>query len=140
MNHCFTDDQIEIWKGKNDYLTVDNLDNFFLFDEHNEVDISVIYGITSPIALSLLLFRCHHPTSQNMYIEGNTKIRQLLEDLTKCLQKPLERRRVGGSSGRLSYTSIKTLMDIKNSSPRIGKGAIFVRQKNNTCSIETIVH
>ena len=132
MTSRFTDDQVELWRGKNNYLSVDNIDSFFLFEELNDVDISVIYGIYSPEAVLLLLFRCHYRNSKNIFIEGNTKIRKLLNDLTDCLQQPdkFERRRVGGSSGCMSYTSIKTLMDIKNSSPRIARGSIFVLQKN----------
>ena len=69
MTSPFTTDDVELWRGKNDYLSVDNIDRFFLFEELNDVDVSIIYGVYSPGAVLLLLFRCHYQNSSHISLK-----------------------------------------------------------------------
>mgnify|MGYP001211765819 FL=1 len=84
------------------------------------------------------LLLCRYYSNELPTYTRSTKI-NLFKQLLNLLQSPkknkyLERNRIGGSSGVTNYTdNLLKLIHNHNSSPRKGKGVVFLRQKSN-CS------
>lgn len=79
---------------------------------------------------SILLCRFHNLSPE---LKNHMSTRELLQDLQKHLKNDgLERRRMGASSGYVTYSKeFKKLMKTSNSSPRCSKGAVWLRDASN---------
>ena len=125
-------------KGCNQ-ISEDDLSSSYYFDassESNKVDVTLVVGLDSKHHAgfaSILLMRFHKlkPT----FNQGNKDecSRNFLKELQSELSNGgLERRRVGGSSGRITYSrDMKLLMATPNATPRCASGAVWLRDKDN---------
>lgn len=113
-------------------ITPKELEGSFYYDQNanaiDDYDVTIIVGFEDGgTAASVLLCRFHKfdPCIANP--------RALLIDLQKELTNKYERRRVGGSSGFMTYSEelMKGLLGVSNSSPRASKGAVWLRDKDN---------
>ena len=120
---------IEAIKGKND-LSYEHLKQHYIFKEEDEVDrdctLFLGYEPGQPLeyaAILLLRFHKMEPTVPH------ADSRQLLYALEKYLKNnKLERRRSGGSSGPLCYSSeLLQMLATSNSSPKRSKACCYLR-------------
>jgi hypothetical protein len=119
-------------RGSN-HITDSDLMSSYYFDstKFTKVDITLILGFDADAEYgSILLCRFHNLSPE---LKNRTSVRELLQDLQEHLKNDgLERRRLGGSSGYVTYSKeFKKLMKTSNSSPRCSKGVVWLRDANN---------
>ena len=122
-------------KGLNE-ISDSEVESSFYFNNNlrpRHVDVSLLIGYDSPkkYTASILLCRFHNLNPSFKLKNQNSK--SLLRDLKNELKNDgLERRRVGGSSGKIGFTKeMKLLMKTHNSSPRCSKGVVWLKDKSD---------
>jgi len=112
-----------------------NIDSFYLFREGDGSCVTVIVGYDEekPDVGSVLLCRFHKLLKVMTFVNKTSKNGQeFLEKLKSALgSQKIERKRLGGSSGKFKQASLLRLVDMKNTCPRKGPGGVFMRTKKN---------
>ena len=116
-------------KGSNK-LTSDEIQNYYLFNDNNQkYDITVIVGCKNSVdstgQLLLMRFNNYNPVLSK---KKKQNVQNLFNDLVYLLKNDgLERRRQGGSSGKISYSkNLMKLMSTHNCTPRKSKGMLDI--------------
>ena len=122
-------------------ISAHDLSSSYYFDASlgvsNDIDVTVVIGIDSMDKSesfgSILLMRFHklRPSFTKKNTDGCTKtfFTTLRNELSNG---GLERRRVGGSSGKITYSrDVKLLLATPNSTPRCSSGAVWLRDKSD---------
>ena len=122
-------------------ISAHDLSSSYYFDASlgvsNDIDVTVVIGIDSMDKSesfgSILLMRFHklRPSFTKKNTDGCTKtfFTTLQNELSNG---GLERRRVGGSSGKITYSrDVKLLLATPNSTPRCSSGAVWLRDKSD---------
>ena len=122
-------------KGSNEISDSEVRSSFYfnsnLRPKHVDVSLLIGYDDTKEDTASILLCRFHNMNPSFKLKKQNSK--SLLQELQNELKNDgLERRRVGGSSGKIGFTKeMKFLMKTHNSSPRCSKGVVWLKDKSN---------
>ena len=122
-------------KGSNEISDCEVRSSFYfnskLVPKHVDVSLLIGYDNTKEDTASILLCRFHKMNPSFKLKKQNSK--SLLKDLQNELKNDgLERRRVGGSSGKIGFTKeMKLLMKTHNSSPRCSKGVVWLKDKSD---------
>jgi hypothetical protein len=120
-------------RGSN-HITDSDLMSSYYFDSTklSKVDATLIVGDDGANEgyASILLCRFHNLSPE---LRNNISSKELLRDLQEHLKNDgFERRRMGGSSGYVTYSmALKKLMKTPNSSPRCSKGVVWLRDASN---------
>ena len=120
-------------KGSNE-LSPEELNSCFLFtSRESNHDVTLIVGYESNSKIGCMLLCQFHNLIPTLSNRKNQTKRKLFNDMFKQLKNNgIERRRVGGSCGFVSYSKeLKLLIKTPNSTPRCGVGSVWIKHKSN---------